>query len=546
MFRRFHLLFLLALAVAFLMPSKASGLEKWLYLHPNLDDTGQLRSTYDLLRRAAAAGYTKVAFADPKLDSLHRQDSRYFSNLRKVRILADRLGLEMIPGMFMIGYSGDILSHNPNLAEGPPVKDQEFIVMNGKAVLASRGKQLLKGSDFSDLSLWSWKDDLVSADNGTAKLSGLEDGIQARIVQTFPTRPFTQYRLKVRVKTENFSLQPACLIQGKDGKDLNYTQLEPMQATQGWVENTVLFNSYDNDQMSVYLGAWGKSGGSAWWDDCTIEEVSFVNLVRRPGTPLSVSLKDGTILKEGVDFAELKDSKLGNHRFPGDYGFRHDGPTLTILDRKKVPDGTLIRASYWHAQIAERSQVTVDLCAPELQPILKDIFDRNFEIWGKGDYFLKHDEIRAGGWSQDFDKTGKTCGQVLAESLQSCAKMVRQYSPDAKLYAWNCMFDPNHNAIDDYYFNRDSLQGSWEGLDPGIRVFNWNYYRREKSLKFFAEKGQPVVIAGFYDGPLSHVEDWQKTVESMPELKVEGFMYATFQNDYSQLEAVSKLLDQWK
>ena len=45
------------------------------------------------------------------------------------------LKLEIVPALFNIEYSNNLLWHDPNLAEGLPVKDALFVVSGGEARL---------------------------------------------------------------------------------------------------------------------------------------------------------------------------------------------------------------------------------------------------------------------------------------------------------------------------------------------------------------------------------------------------------------------------
>src|SRR5206468_12715330 len=65
---------------------------------------------------------------------------------------------------------------------------------------------------------------------------------------------------------------------------LNYNSLG-VQPTQGWTTHHVVFNSLSNSTVNVYFGVWGGTTGSLWWDNATIEEIAFLNLIRRPGAP---------------------------------------------------------------------------------------------------------------------------------------------------------------------------------------------------------------------------------------------------------------------
>jgi hypothetical protein len=74
-------------------------------------------------------------------------------------------------------------------------------------------------------------------------------------------------------------------------------------------------------------------------------------------------------------------------------------------------------------------------------------------------------------------------------------------------------------------------------LDKDVVIVNWNYGKRDESLKFFADRGNPQLIAGYYDGG----QDTRKWLESAAKVKgVIGIMYTTWRNDYSKMEAFAK------
>ena len=68
-------------------------------------------------------------------------------------------------------------------------------------------------------------------------------------------------------------------------KSLQWANLG-VKPTQDWTEHHVIFNSQDKDLVTLYFGVWGAESGDLWWDDAAVEEVAFVNLVRRDGCPL--------------------------------------------------------------------------------------------------------------------------------------------------------------------------------------------------------------------------------------------------------------------
>src|SRR5437764_4077821 len=96
-----------------------------------------------------------------------------------------------------------------------------------------------------------------------------------------------------------------------------------------------------------------------------------------------------------------------------------------------------------------------------------------------------------------------------------------------------------HNAHNDYYLVHGDLAGSWEGLDKNVIVVNWNFGKPDQSLKFFADRGNRQIIAGYYDGPVEQVKDW---LDSAAKVKgVVGVMYTTWENKYDDLERFAKL-----
>ena len=91
----------------------------------------------------------------------------------------------------------------------------------------------------------------------------------------------------------------------------------------------------------------------------------------------------------------------------------------------------------------------------------------------------------------------------MAANVKACTKILHDVNPGGEVYVWSDMFDPYHNAVKDYFLVNGSLIGSWEGLDPSVRIADWNFGHRDESLKFFADRGHQIVIAGYYDAPLS-------------------------------------------
>jgi hypothetical protein len=109
------------------------------------------------------------------------------------------------------------------------------------------------------------------------------------------------------------------------------------------------------------------------------------------------------------------------------------------------------------------------------------------------------------------------------------------YLPGDTLYVWNDMFDPYHNAVPDFFLVRGDLAGAWDGLAPSVGVVNWNGDHAHESLRFFADRKHPQVIAGYYDGAPESVRAWMEAAGGVP--NIGAVMYTTWEDRYDDLEA---------
>lgn len=516
----------------FLYTGAAQALERWLYCSQNLWVDKNVDNLDALFQRAAKAGYTHVLLADSKFAKLGDMDARYFRNVERLKKLAAELKLEIVPAVFPVGYSNDILWHDPNLIEALPVRNALFVVRSGVGLLEPESPVALKEGDFSDLKKWDWKDDNVTADNGAARMSDLK-GANARIVQKLKLQPFRQYHLAVRVKTQDFRGKPeAKVLAGNQALDFNDLGVKP---TQDWTTHHVVFNSLTHTQASLYLGCWGGSTGSLWWDDATLQEAGLVNRVRRPGAPLVVKTEAGNPLVEGRDYEALKDPKMGVRTWKGSYDVWHEPPPF----KTSQPDGTRLRVSYYHAVTVNDDQAMICPSEPRTVELLRDQARRVHAAWGAKGYMMSHDEIRVLNWCDACQRRGLDAGAVLAENVRTCVNILREVNPGGRIYVWSDMFDPHHNAHQDYYLVRGDLTGSWEGLDKDVILVPWNFARRAQSLKFFAERGHRQVIAGYYDAKPERVREWLEAAKPFP--GVVGVMYTTWQHKYGDLERFAEL-----
>ncbi len=522
----------LLLGLPFRTPAAAAHpAQLWLYCSQNLWVDQNVDTLEALWRRAAHARYTHVLLSDSKFAKLGDMDERYFRNVRRLRQLAADLHLTIVPALFSIGYSNDLLWHDPNLIEGLPVRDALFVVHSGVARLVPAPSTTLKGGDCHNLKLWDWKDDLVVEDQGAALIRD-PNGRNARLVQTLALTPFRQYHLQLRVRTQEFrGTFEAKLLAGP--RQLNFNPLGA-KPTQDWTVHHVVFNSLTFSNVNLYLGCWGGGTGAVWFDDVHLEEVGLLNLIRRPGAPLAVRHENGAALREGEDFEPLRDPLMGNRPWNGSYDVWHEAPAL----RTRLPDGTRLRVSYYHAATIYDDQAMICPSEPRTVELLEDQARRMHAAWQAPGYMMSHDEIRVLNWCDACQRRQLDAGALLADNARTCIRILQTVNPGGRIYVWSDMFDPHHNARADYYLVRGDLAKSWEGLAPDVTVVPWYFEPRDASLRWFAQRGHRMIIAGYYDDAPERIRDWLASARPYP--GVEGVMYTTWQHHFTDLEAFSR------
>ena len=368
-----------------------------------------------------------------------------------------------------------------------------------------------------------------------------------RISQKVRVKPYRCYHMTLQVKTEGFDAPRTFdfkALSFKDGIQQLVHQLFDLQPTQDWKKCEIVFNTLDNDEVVIYAGSWGGNNGKLWLDDIRVEPNGFVNLVRRDSLKFQITSADGkTIYKEGRDFANVVDPKMGNTEFPGAYKQWYAGPEVAVPDGSRLKEGQTVLATYSHAMMAYGWGVFACWNEPKMWKIMRRNLQCVHEVVQPDGYMMSHDEIRIMGWDAPCRKSGKTCGQMLADNVRRCITMIRQEDPGKPIYAWNDMFDPNHNArrSEKYYLVRGEapFAGSWEGLDKDVIIMNW--LPQEPTLAWFAGRGHKQILCGYYDAPSEAMKAWLQMAVKYP--NVVGVMYTTWANDYHELGKFATIVD---
>ena len=489
----------------------------WVYCPTNLLVDDNVDKLDKLWHRASAAGYSHVLISDSKfvqLGNLGSNEKHYRTNITRTKKLADDCHLTLIPAVFPIGYSNDLLSHDPNLAEGVPVRDTPFVVKDGVATVQADPAVSLAKIGFHD--------DAVHIDGNTATVAPTDGNARFTFALKLPT--FRCYHVSVQVKTAGFHGDARIMALAKSGT-LNF-DTSGFKPDQDWTTVDSVFDTLDQTQVTLYFGVWGGGKGSLQWRDWKIEEAGLVNVLRRTGTPCVVAG-----YTEGKDYDRIADPELGTRPWMGEYTVWHRPP---VIHTHNIPSGTVLKVSWYYPPIISGEQVSACPSDPKTIELLATEAREMKGAFGSPGYMMSHDEIRCINWDQSCDARHLDAGAELADNLRTCTKLLG----DSDKYVWSDMFDPYHNAHDHYYLVHGDLKNSWLGLDKSVTVVNWNFEHRDQSLKFFADRGNKQVIAGYYDGDINDVKKWIASADKVT--GVTGIMYTTWANRYDDLEAFAK------
>ena len=548
------------LALAGLAPAEEPGPRydrRWVWLMANLLVETEADRTVALIERAGRAGYNGLVLSDYKLNFLGRMPRKYFEHVARVKEAARTANVEIIPAVFPIGYSNGLLSNDTNLAEGMPVVEAPYISRAGEAVLVpdpaarivngdleeARG-DVFGGFGYQDAPGKSTVPDREVRHGGkvSCRMQDLAASPVCRLIQKVKVRPHACYRLSAWMKTRDLAPTGAFRLMAMGatgGRPLSFHE-GGLAPTRDWTRLEVVFNSQEQGEVNLYAGLWGGRSGTLWLDDLALEELSLVNILRRDGCPLAVTSDDGkTSYVEGRDFEPVRDPKLGMVPYEGEYDTNHPGPALRLSANSRIGEGDRLRVSWYHPVLVLGSYAACCLSEPKVYDLLRDQARRVDELYRPRTFFMQHDELRVANWCRACRSRDLLPGALLADNARRCVRILGETSPAARVAVWSDMFDPNHNAVQDYYLVNGSLAGSWEGLDRAVLIANWNGGKAKVSLDFFSRRGHPQVLAGYYDGD-DNFATWDAAARGVA--GVDGFMYTTWQNRYDDLARYGKLL----
>lgn len=505
--------------------------KRWLFVWRNMSDPKEVDRMIARFPRAQADGYNGVAFS-------YRIPDAKAPELREA---AKKYGLDLVA----------IVMGNPrdrNYYEGMLSKDTQFVARSGALVHQPENPRLVN-ADFETangnrFTGWPMQDDegvtsfadheVVHGGKTSLRMEaiGKNQYRHCRLAQPLKLQPHRQYRISFWLKTENMvPADPEVKVLSADaGRQVSF-QTFHAERTQDWKQYDLVFNSGDQADARIYLGSWGGRDGKVWWDDLTVEEIGLVNVLRRPGCPVTVRGENGTTYEEGRDYQKVVDPQLQPYRA------YHTPPVVKLTPGSRISEGERLRVSYYHPVIVYEDRLTGCISEPKIFEDWRAEIKQAEELLHPAAFLMSHDEMRVMNQCALCQSKKMTPGELLAWNVKQAGQIIHDVRPDAQVWVWNDMFDPMHNAVDHYYAVNGPLAGSWKGLDPSIGIVNWHGGLKGKNCKFFADLGLKQILSGYYDGDEdgSAIASWIENTRGIP--GIAGAMYTTWEDKYGAMDA---------
>jgi hypothetical protein len=522
--------------------------DRWVQVGSSLDSDQDVERIAGIARVASEHGINGMLLS-AGFDTMDLKSPEFLARLTRLKQTCDHLGVEIIPGGFGVGYGGGVLAHNKNLAAGLPVRGALFVAGEHEAhfhadpfvKLANGGFEEHSGSmptGFTAHGARATLDTTVSHSGQASvrfeEFSGPEGEVY--LAQPLRVHPYRCYRLRAWVKTEGAGPRMAIhlLAVAPDGRDLSYME-PPLPETSDWHEVIWGFNSWYADHVEFRVGVSDGKTGKVWIDDVAVEEVGLTNVLRRPGTPVKVrNEKTGLVYEEGRDFAAIADPQLN-------FSWDHEGPAIELLPDSRIRAGDRLRVDYYHGTTIYRDQTTIDMSEPAVFEVWQHQIPLIEKYLAPKKYFLSMDEVRVGGFCEACKSRHLSMAQILGDCLTRQCQMIRAANPQAEIYVWSDMFDPNHNAREKYYLIDGSFQGTWNYIPKDLVIACWYYEKRDPSLDFFSKLGYKTLGAAYYDADdLENPKGWMESLDRTR--GADGIMYTTWENKYQLLPAFGDLV----
>lgn len=529
--------------------------DRWFYVSYNLTDESGTDGVVNLIERAGRVNLNGMLWSAP-WDRADEWSNEEIARFERIKSAADASGVEIIPILWSIGY-GTMTGRNPNLAEGLAIRDLPLVVHDGRARFTPSSK-----ADFA-CNMEAWQE------NALANLRGFQDRVgkssfcdreifhsgeaslrfedmesdphgHGRVMWELTLEPERLYRASIWIKVDDFIGRPLVQAYSMSGNQLSAQSLHAKADANGkisfdWRKAEVQFRTPADGKVRIYAGVWDGKSGKVWLDDLNVESVGLVNPLQRPGAPMTVTSADGaTEYERGKDWT-LPEFKVAP--------WKTDAPSVSLIIPKgsRISDGETILVDYYYPPLVGAPQIGTCMSEPEVYEFFEKSAAAVVKLLNPQKWFLSMDEIRCANTCEACHARGESLAAILADCITKQRAIIKNVRPDAEIYIWSDMLDPNHNAHADYYACEGDYSGVWDLIPKDLVISCWWYEMREKSMEFFSSRGFKTQGAAYYDTDnLDGCADWLELCKRTPNCL--GIMYTTWQRKYDLLEGFGELV----
>lgn len=596
--------------------SDDAPLELFVRYSGDLQKPSSLRTVLAMIDSARSCGYDGMLYGDVAISTLHlpgRTNATFHLNWAAVQSHAAQIGFKLNVAIFPFGYSASIFAqpgYGYQLAEPLSFRGARFKVAPDKThlILDSLFGGLVNGgmNQHTGNILHGWQQDApgtrtfaeagMSCRGGTGSCLRIGPGAEdAAVWQELPVSKLSQVLVSFWAKSSDFAATQynveirSLLNNGTAnstaarGRRLSWSWLN-VNTTQDWAQYHFVATTWDDPApVALFIGFEERvSGpapaqrGSIWFDDVSVVETAFVNVLQREGAQLVAVARtaDGTgarVLTQGKDFNHIEDKMYPKGLWPAyadgtswfscqwparGYPDTHPIPQVTLPASTTLDAGDVVTVDYY-AVLPVMGSVPSCLTHPAITKYMHESAAAVAALTPSG-MLMSYDEIHI--MRNDHDEASRfgTAGELLASHVANATKIARAAAANnnesaaaPRLFAWADMFNPDHNAGSGAYFLvNGTLEGAWAGIEPGIEgvtMMTWGpcndsapsqpgqpQCRYRAGLEFFASKGIHQFLGGYYDthnGTQSARDEWsyQKGVRN-----IDGFMYTTWGSNNPQ------------
>ncbi len=496
--------------------------DRWVYLpchfwgkDPGLHSLAFFTNT---VAQAKAAGYNGVLLSC-HLDLSHQWPKHLTRQVTKAKAFCDGIGMEVIPMTWDVGYGGDCPG---NWFESREVADLPYVRRGGKAVF-DPPPVAIRGGATENLTY-----------NGSDPVK-----VPMRVYRRFTLSKGVRYVICARVRStgvpEKDHFQFIGFIPSIQKKTAYYSA--PKHAADGeWHDLVFPIEAKTDEEVTLAFGHWGTTGRLEI-AKFEVRARGICGATRRKGIPFTVKdAESGRIYREGRDYAEVPP-----------ISFRNEGAELGPYLELDIPKGSGIREgarllvtaeipNLFRTGSKDKNQYAACMSNPDYYARMKLAAQTVQKMLKPKKWFFCFDELRSANTCAACRARKLDMAHLIGDCLTRQREIVRRLSPDIVCYVWGDMLDPNHNANEGYAHTLGSYEGIAKCIPQDLVICPWWGKKADVQTAYWAANGFRCLAGAYYDDKThKNAHAWRKEMETHPGLFT-GWLYATWRNDYSEME----------